>query len=647
MKINLLTFLGLVCLAGIANSQINAPNYEKLRSNFLNIDSSYYGEIVLNDYYDDIQQDFPKTYGQNVAELKIKEGGYKGWYTFGGTHWAKNSAHGTWSLSRFCTGGSPGNNLDSCGSSVDNSYDKAISCTSCWCDTSQWKSFSGARLWIGAGSNRTFIQPLFESMKDKPANRLCVEFELPEDRLKIEPLGSNRDDGDTARMQLANFEDSHDNLDWLRYEFGTYTTLYHDETSTSDEETGGSFQGGGSHYYHKPARYKRYPMDKAFAITPNTFLACMSDAPTGVRSGMRPSYAYNPLMTVVAGKDKDGYTNAYSYMPHLGRIYFDITSGGTLAKFPLEVKYNKLVMLYEHNDIMAIDCDKGVLGVDMVEEGDSAVYAFTVYNNAPEDRTYRIFMMAAKSSGGTMQMDAPGDHFRIFLDENGNGEKDENEVTEIKPTKTITFTAKTDYHFIIQHNPLNALVGKQRYGFSFGHAGVTFQELNRMRLASYAVRTFIGSTSEVANKQALLDTMIYPSPTSDYATYAQWNHEKENNSRMVKNTPDYKMAIGKMNCTNTSIDQTNNLNSTIGLNHFPNPVQNIATIKYSINKAEKISLRIYNLTGRELLNLVDEYQPANEYSVSVDVSSLTSGVYIFELQVGSFTKKVEKMIIAR
>lgn len=70
--------------------------------------------------------------------------------------------------------------------------------------------------------------------------------------------------------------------------------------------------------------------------------------------------------------------------------------------------------------------------------------------------------------------------------------------------------------------------------------------------------------------------------------------------------------------------------------NYPNPFNPSTTINYSINKSGAVSLKIYDLTGREVANLVNETKSAGDYSVTFDASRLASGVYIYTLQANGF-----------
>ncbi len=82
------------------------------------------------------------------------------------------------------------------------------------------------------------------------------------------------------------------------------------------------------------------------------------------------------------------------------------------------------------------------------------------------------------------------------------------------------------------------------------------------------------------------------------------------------------------------------------LQNYPNPFNPSTTIKYSIPKKNYVSLIVYDLLGNEAAILVDEAKPAGNYEVEFDASNLSSGVYFYKLQAGSFMQ-TKKMIVLR
>jgi len=86
--------------------------------------------------------------------------------------------------------------------------------------------------------------------------------------------------------------------------------------------------------------------------------------------------------------------------------------------------------------------------------------------------------------------------------------------------------------------------------------------------------------------------------------------------------------------------------------NYPNPFNPSTTINYSIsrnselNSVQKTTLKIYDILGREVATLVNMEQSAGNYSVKFNASNLTSGVYFYKLQSGSYSQ-TKKMILMK
>jgi hypothetical protein len=80
--------------------------------------------------------------------------------------------------------------------------------------------------------------------------------------------------------------------------------------------------------------------------------------------------------------------------------------------------------------------------------------------------------------------------------------------------------------------------------------------------------------------------------------------------------------------------------------NYPNPFNPTTSFKYQIATAGNVSLKIYDVLGREVALIVDEQKDPGEYNVTWDASSYSSGVYFFKLRAGTFTD-VKKMLLVR
>jgi hypothetical protein len=80
--------------------------------------------------------------------------------------------------------------------------------------------------------------------------------------------------------------------------------------------------------------------------------------------------------------------------------------------------------------------------------------------------------------------------------------------------------------------------------------------------------------------------------------------------------------------------------------NYPNPFNPSTRIKYQVSSISKVVLKVYDVLGNEIATLVDEYNPAGIYEVEFNASSLSSGVYFYQLKSDNFTF-VRKMILVR
>ncbi len=85
--------------------------------------------------------------------------------------------------------------------------------------------------------------------------------------------------------------------------------------------------------------------------------------------------------------------------------------------------------------------------------------------------------------------------------------------------------------------------------------------------------------------------------------------------------------------------------------NYPNPFNPTTTIKYAVPKNEKISLKIYDVLGREVKTLVNSVKAPGIYSVTWNGSNnsgskVASGIYFYRLKAGNFVN-VKKMILLK
>lgn len=72
--------------------------------------------------------------------------------------------------------------------------------------------------------------------------------------------------------------------------------------------------------------------------------------------------------------------------------------------------------------------------------------------------------------------------------------------------------------------------------------------------------------------------------------------------------------------------------------NYPNPFNPSTKIQYSISSQQNVTLKVYDVLGKEVATLVNDEKPAGTYEVFFNGSNLSSGVYFYKLQSGSFVE---------
>ncbi len=106
-------------------------------------------------------------------------------------------------------------------------------------------------------------------------------------------------------------------------------------------------------------------------------------------------------------------------------------------------------------------------------------------------------------------------------------------------------------------------------------------------------------------------------------------------------------AVKNIDLTVTGVHTQSGNHFTYTLNDaFPNPFNPTTHLRFSIADFRLVTLKIYDVLGREIATLVNERKSPGTYEVSFDASSLPSGVYFYRLQSGNFTD-VKKMVVEK
>ncbi|MCX6162959.1 MAG: T9SS type A sorting domain-containing protein, partial [Ignavibacteriae bacterium] len=80
--------------------------------------------------------------------------------------------------------------------------------------------------------------------------------------------------------------------------------------------------------------------------------------------------------------------------------------------------------------------------------------------------------------------------------------------------------------------------------------------------------------------------------------------------------------------------------------NYPNPFNPSTKINFALPKSGLVTLKIYDVLGREVATLINEIKNAGSYSVDFNASALSSGMYFYRLESNGF-KDTKKMMLVR
>ncbi len=81
--------------------------------------------------------------------------------------------------------------------------------------------------------------------------------------------------------------------------------------------------------------------------------------------------------------------------------------------------------------------------------------------------------------------------------------------------------------------------------------------------------------------------------------------------------------------------------------NYPNPFNPITIITYEVPKLSEVSLKVYDILGREIQTIVSSFQEPGTYSVIFEAKDLPGGVYFYNLQVGESLVETKRMLLMK
>ncbi len=159
------------------------------------------------------------------------------------------------------------------------------------------------------------------------------------------------------------------------------------------------------------------------------------------------------------------------------------------------------------------------------------------------------------------------------------------------------------------------------------------------------------------NSGNLIDEVTYsssglwtPLPNGNGPTLSLINPQLDNTLAESWKASGFSGTPGYLNDIYTKTEKENDLVPTefVLYQNYPNPFNPSTSIQYAISSMQFVTLKVYDLLGREVATLVNEEKPAGSYNVEFRMQNLelSSGIYFYKLQAGSFVE-TKKMILLK
>jgi Secretion system C-terminal sorting domain len=81
--------------------------------------------------------------------------------------------------------------------------------------------------------------------------------------------------------------------------------------------------------------------------------------------------------------------------------------------------------------------------------------------------------------------------------------------------------------------------------------------------------------------------------------------------------------------------------------NYPNPFNPVTTIKFDLKKNANVTIKVFDIRGREVSTPLNGYYTAGEYELRFDGSKLTSGVYFYQLAINGEPLTIKKMLMIK
>lgn len=229
----------------------------------------------------------------------------------------------------------------------------------------------------------------------------------------------------------------------------------------------------------------------------------------------------------------------------------------------------------------------------------------------------------------------------------------------IKPHTSYQATPEPDYH--LRFNKLRArndsagkdsllLPGTNYYWaekFPTGYiveAKIKLTDLAKSKGASEKI--YVKEGYRIPINFVIMDNDGGTNPSLDANREGQLSYSVADNNDGYQNPSLWTYTwLGDTDVISTDVEETELPVKYALEQNYPNPFNPTTQIKYSIANAGYVSLKVFDVLGREVVELVNKHQEVGQYKVNFNASGLSSGIYFYRIESGSFVSVKKLMLV--
>jgi hypothetical protein len=129
------------------------------------------------------------------------------------------------------------------------------------------------------------------------------------------------------------------------------------------------------------------------------------------------------------------------------------------------------------------------------------------------------------------------------------------------------------------------------------------------------------------------------------AHWAAVKYDQQGNIEYTINNDPIDDAIADNDAS--SVSNTKNELNTISIKNYPNPFNPTTNLEYGISELGYVSLKVYDMMGREVKTLVNGIRNSGIHKVTFDGSQLSSGIYYYTLAVNGIRMETKSMVLMK